>query len=137
MKRVQKNIVESDIVTDFPYNWAAPEEETPEHCLLKQEKKEQVWKALNRLNETQRTLIVAHYIHNQTYDYISKKYGIEKSKVRRIIKRGLNVLRCLLESRNREKSAVAQSFGFGRQFFCCHQMRRDRKINDRNLAKKV
>lgn len=56
-----------------------------------------VWKALNRLNETQRTLIVAHYIHNQTYDYISKKYGIEKSKVRRIIKRGLNVLRCLLE----------------------------------------
>lgn len=96
-KRVQKNIIESDIVTDFPYNWAAPEEETPEHCLLKQEKKEQVWKALNRLNETQRTLIVAHYIHNQTYDYISKKYGIEKSKVRRIIKRGLNVLRCLLE----------------------------------------
>lgn len=64
----------------FPYNWAAPEEETPEHCLLKQEKKEQVWKALNRLNETQRTLIVAHYIHNQTYDYISKKYGIEKAK---------------------------------------------------------
>ncbi|MGN0945871.1 MAG: hypothetical protein ACI4N8_05205 [Megasphaera sp.] len=38
-KRVQKNIIESDIVTDFPYNWAAPEEETPEHCLLKQEKK--------------------------------------------------------------------------------------------------
>ncbi|MGN0945872.1 MAG: sigma factor-like helix-turn-helix DNA-binding protein [Megasphaera sp.] len=56
-----------------------------------------MWKALNKLNETQRTLIVAHYIHNQTYDYISKKYGIEKSKVRRIIKRGLNVLRCLLE----------------------------------------
>lgn len=97
MKRVQKNIVESDIVTDFPYNWAAPEEETPGHCLLKKDRKEQVWKALNRLNETQRTLIVAHYIHNQTYDYISKKYGIEKSKVRRIIKRGLNVLRCLLE----------------------------------------
>ena len=97
LKRVQKNIVESDIVTDFPYNWAAPEEETPEHCLLKKDRKEQVWKALNRLNETQRTLIVAHYIHNQTYDYISKKYGIEKSKVRRIIKRGLNVLRCLLE----------------------------------------
>ena len=96
-KRVQKSIVESDIVTDFPHNWAAPEEETPEHCLLKREKKEQVWKALNKLNETQRTLIVAHYIHNQTYDYISKKYGIEKSKVRRIIKRGLNVLRCLLE----------------------------------------
>ena len=81
----------------FPYNWAAPEEETPEHCLLKKDRKEQVWKALNKLNETQRTLIVAHYIHNQTYDYISKKYGIEKSKVRRIIKRGLNVLRCLLE----------------------------------------
>lgn len=35
LKRVQKNIVESDIVTDFPYNCAAPEEETPEHCLLK------------------------------------------------------------------------------------------------------
>ena len=29
LKRVQKNIIESDIVTDFPYNWAAPEEETP------------------------------------------------------------------------------------------------------------
>ena len=29
--------------------------------------------------------------------YTPKKYGIEKSKVRRIIKRGLNVLRCLLE----------------------------------------
>ena len=39
-----------------------------------------MWKALNRLNETQRTLIVAHYIHNQTYDYISKKYGIEKKQ---------------------------------------------------------
>ena len=83
LKRVQKNIIESDIVTDFPYNWAAPEEETPEHCLLKQEKKEQVWKALNKLNETQRTLIVAHYIHNQTYDYISKKYG--KRKINRWI----------------------------------------------------
>lgn len=78
LKRVQKNIIESDIVTDFPYNWAAPEEETPEHCLLKQEKKEQVWKALNRLNETQRTLIVAHYIHNQTYDYISKNMASKK-----------------------------------------------------------
>ena len=97
IESIYTKLLTHPIVTDFPHNWAAPEEETPEHCLLKQEKKEQVWKALNRLNETQRTLIVAHYIHNQTYDYISKKYGIEKSKVRRIIKRGLNVLRCLLE----------------------------------------
>lgn len=92
-KYVQKNFADDTGTTDLPKDYAAPQEQRPEHRLLNREMHTLLSQALRTLSETEYRFIHCYYFKNQTYREIAQKYGVSKSKVGRIIQRGKENIR--------------------------------------------
>lgn len=92
-KRIEKNIIENDTVTDLPEAILASEGECPESQYLQNEMRWKMNQAMATLPELQRRIIWLHFFHGYSYQHIAEECKLSKSTIRDYVKRGLIQLR--------------------------------------------
>lgn len=70
----------------------------PEDELLKKRRREAVMKAIEQLDETNRTIIMLHYFSDMTVNEISEQTGISPGTIKSRLVRARNLLHDMLES---------------------------------------
>lgn len=88
-KRIEKNIIENNTVTDLPEAALASEGACPEQCCLQNEMKWQMTKAMEQLPDMHYRIIWRHFFQGDSYQKIAEEYHISKSTVRDYVKRSL------------------------------------------------
>ncbi len=96
-KKIQKNIIEKDKVTDLPENVLAAEEDGPEQRYFKEEIRWKTWRAIRRLPERHRKVICLRYFYDYSYQDIAKQCGMSKSSVRNYVHSGTEKLKIYLK----------------------------------------
>ncbi len=95
-KKIEKNIVEKDKVTDLPESVLASEDDGPEQRYFKEEIRWKTWRAIGRLPERHRKIICLRYFYDYSYQDIATECGMSKSSVRNYVNRGTEKLKIYL-----------------------------------------
>jgi RNA polymerase sigma-70 factor (ECF subfamily) len=82
-------------------------ESSPEEQLLAREQVAQVWKAVKRLTEKQRTVFLLRFVEELAYDEIARATGLREGKVKAHLSRALKRVRMEL---NRKPQLLRNSF---------------------------
>ena len=88
-KRIEKNIIGNNTVTDLPEAVLASEGACPEQFCLQNEMKWQMTKAVEQLPDMHYRIIWWHFFQGDSYQKIAEEYHISKSTVRDYVKRSL------------------------------------------------
>ena len=72
-------------------------EPTPQELLERMELFAHLWNALNSLPEVQGIRVEAHLILGKSYRQIAREQGVDKSVVRRSVKRGMSAMKKYLK----------------------------------------
>ncbi len=96
-KRIEKNIIENNTVTDLPEAILASEGECPESQYLQNEMRRKMKQAMAALPDLHRRIIWLHFFNGYSYQHIAEEYHLSKSTIRDYIKRGLLQMKRYLE----------------------------------------
>ncbi len=95
-KKIKKNIVEKDKVTDLPESVLASEDDGPEQRYFKEEIRWKTWKAIERLPKQHRKIICLRYFHGYSYQDIAEECKMSKSSARNYVNSGTEKLKIYL-----------------------------------------
>ena len=95
-RKIKKNIVEKNKVTDLPESLMASENDDPEQHYSKEEIRWKTWRAIGRLPKQHRKIICLRYFHGYSYQDIAKECGMSKSSVRNYVNSGTEKLKIYL-----------------------------------------
>lgn len=96
-RKIEKNIVEKDKVTDLPECILASEHSCPEHCFFRNEKRSKTRKAIARLPEMQRKVIFLRYYYDYSYRKIAEECGLSHGTVGNYLSSGIEKLKIYLK----------------------------------------
>ena len=96
-KKIEKNIVEKDKVTDLPESVLASDCSCPEHCFFKNEKRLKTRKAIARLPEMHRKVICLRYYYDYSYRKIAEECGLSRGTVSNYLNSGIEKLKIYLK----------------------------------------
>ena len=95
-RKIQKNIVEKDKVTDLPESLLASENDDPEQHYFKEEIRRKTWRAIGRLPKQHRKIICLRYFHGYSYQDIAAECKMSKSSARNYVNSGTEKLKIYL-----------------------------------------
>ncbi len=97
----------NSVDVDEACNWLPGGESSPEEQLLAREQVAQVWKAVKRLTEKQRTVFLLRYVEDLAYNEIACATGLREGTIKATLSRALKRVRAEL---NRKPKVLKNSF---------------------------
>ncbi len=88
-RHTQNHTVDADEASE----WLPSGERNAEQQLLAREKVKQVWKAVEKLSQRQRTVFLLHYVEEQELEQIAQATGLSEGTVKAHLSRALGKVR--------------------------------------------
>ena len=97
-RKVMRNKAQYSLDCDDGIEYSACQHEpSPQELLERKELFYHLWNALNSLPEVQGVRVEAHLILGKSYRQIAREQGVDKSVVRRSVKRGMAAMKKYLK----------------------------------------